>query len=75
MSHLRSITDFPARHTPRPRRFPALRLLIGAGLAVGLIAGAAAQTVMRINVSIGKDSHQGVAIDHFAKEVTERTKG
>ncbi|MEO8279874.1 MAG: TRAP transporter substrate-binding protein [Ideonella sp.] len=55
-------------------RAPA-RLLFAAGLFAGLIGVASAQTVMRINISIGKDSHQGVGIDLFAKEVNERTKG
>jgi len=39
------------------------------------MGSAAAQSVMRINMSIAKDSHQGVAIDQFAKEVNERTGG
>jgi tripartite ATP-independent transporter DctP family solute receptor len=76
MPHLLRSTPAPQLlRTPASPRRAAFRLLVGAGLAIGLIAGAAAQTVTRINVSIGKDSHQGVAIDHFAKEVTERTKG
>ncbi|MDP1534089.1 MAG: TRAP transporter substrate-binding protein DctP, partial [Rubrivivax sp.] len=39
------------------------------------MAGAHAQTVMRINISIGQNSHQGVGIDLFAKEVERRTNG
>jgi TRAP-type transport system periplasmic protein len=60
---------------PQARRFLPSKLIVGLGLLAGLIGVAGAQTVMRINVSIGKDSHQGVAIDLFAKQVTERTGG
>lgn len=53
--------------------------LILAG-AVGLVAiaaatGASAQTTMRISISVAQNSHQGVAIDTFAKEVDARTGG
>lgn len=34
-----------------------------------------AQTVMRISISSPQNSHQGVAIDTFAKEVEKRTNG
>jgi tripartite ATP-independent transporter DctP family solute receptor len=51
------------------------RLFLGLGLSVGLMAVAQAQTVMRINISIVKDSHQGAGIDTFAKEVNERSGG
>jgi len=44
-------------------------------LAAGFSSGAAAQTTMRISVSIPQNSHQGVAIDTFAKEVEKRTGG
>jgi len=44
-------------------------------LALGLVAGAAAQTVMKINISTSKNSHQGVGIDTFASEVEKRTNG
>lgn len=48
--------------------------------AVGLVAiaaatGASAQTTMRISISVAQNSHQGVAIDTFAKEVEARTGG
>ncbi|MBL0088865.1 MAG: TRAP transporter substrate-binding protein [Ideonella sp.] len=36
---------------------------------------AQAQTTMRISISIAQNSHQGVAIDTFAKEVDKRTNG
>lgn len=44
-------------------------------LAAGFSSMAAAQTTMRISVSIPQNSHQGVAIDTFAKEVDKRTGG
>jgi TRAP-type transport system periplasmic protein len=41
-----------------------------------LAAGAVqAQTTMRISISVAQNSHQGVAIDTFAKEVEKRTAG
>ena len=55
------------------------QLVLGLGLAsalsVGLVAGAAAQTTMKISISTSQNSHQGVAIDTFAKEVEKRTAG
>jgi tripartite ATP-independent transporter DctP family solute receptor len=57
----------------------ALRLnviaLAVAGLSAGFIQTASAETVMRISISIGQNSHQGVAIDTLAKEVEKRTNG
>jgi hypothetical protein len=50
-------------------------LLIGLRSVAGLLSTATAPTVMKINVSIAKDSHQGIGIDTFAKEVEARTKG
>jgi tripartite ATP-independent transporter DctP family solute receptor len=44
-------------------------------LAAGFSSMAAAQTTMRISVSIPQNSHQGVAIDTFAREVEKRTGG
>jgi TRAP-type transport system periplasmic protein len=44
--------------------------------AAGLLPLAAqAQTTMKISISIAQNSHQGVAIDTFAKEVEKRTAG
>lgn len=51
------------------------KLLIGLSLAVGFVAAATAQTTMKINISIAQNSHQGVAIDTFAREVEKRTGG
>jgi tripartite ATP-independent transporter DctP family solute receptor len=48
-----------------------------AALAAGLVmSGAAlAQTTMKISISVAQNSHQGVAIDTFAREVEKRTNG
>ncbi len=51
-----------------------LACCMAAGLA-GFGATAQAQTAMRINISVAKDSHQGVGIDTFAAEVDKRTNG
>ena len=51
------------------------QLLLAASLAVGFVANAAAQTTMRISISVAQNSHQGVAIDTFAREVEKRTSG
>ena len=51
------------------------KLFLGLSLAAGLVASAAAQTNMRISISVAQNSHQGVAIDTFAKEVEKRTGG
>lgn len=51
------------------------KLFLGLVLTVGLVATAAAQTSMKINISIAQNSHQGVAIDTFAKEVEKNTGG
>ncbi len=48
---------------------------LAVALALGFAASAAAQTTMRISISVGKDSHQGVGIDVFAAEVEKRTAG
>jgi TRAP-type transport system periplasmic protein len=44
-------------------------------LAFGLVASAAAQTTMKSSISIAQNSHQGIGIDVFAKEVEKRTQG
>jgi tripartite ATP-independent transporter DctP family solute receptor len=51
------------------------KLVIGLSLALGLAAGASAQTTMKISISIAQNSHQGIAIDTFSKEVEKRTAG
>jgi TRAP-type transport system periplasmic protein len=44
-------------------------------LALGLLASASAQTTMKSSISIAQNSHQGIGIDVFAKEVEKRTQG
>jgi len=55
------------------RRFTAVAL--ACGLSLGLAGVAGAQTTMKISISVAQNSHQGVAIDTFAKEVDKRTGG
>ena len=61
-------------------RIPRL-LIAPAAAAVALALGLApaapalAQTNMKINISVAQNSHQGVAIDTFAREVEKRTNG
>jgi TRAP-type transport system periplasmic protein len=51
------------------------KLLIGLSMALGVMASASAQTTMKISISIAQNSHQGIAIDTFGKEVEKRTGG
>jgi TRAP-type transport system periplasmic protein len=51
------------------------KLIVGLTLALGFVAAASAQTTMRISISVAQNSHQGIAIDTFAKEVEKRTAG
>jgi TRAP-type transport system periplasmic protein len=46
-----------------------------AAAMAALPLAASAQTTMRISISIGQNSHQGVGIDTFAREVEKRTAG
>ena len=52
-----------------------LALAATAGVTLGVAPAALAQTSMKINISIAQNSHQGVAIDTFAREVEKRTNG
>ncbi len=45
------------------------------GLLAALSSSAIAQQSMKISISIAQNSHQGVGIDTFAKEVEKRTNG
>jgi TRAP-type transport system periplasmic protein len=47
----------------------------GALLAFMPVAPAIAQTTLKMNISISQNSHYGVAIDAFAREVEARTSG
>ncbi len=54
------------------------KLVASMALGLGLVAVSAslhAQTTMKISISTAQNSHQGVAIDTFAKEVAARTGG
>jgi tripartite ATP-independent transporter DctP family solute receptor len=48
---------------------------IALALTLGFGAAAHAQTTMKISISVGQNSHQGVGIDVFAREVEKRTNG
>ena len=53
-----------------------IQLLVAAAVGAALASGAAfAQSSMKISISIGQNSHQGIGIDTFAKEVEKRTSG
>jgi tripartite ATP-independent transporter DctP family solute receptor len=51
------------------------KLFAGMVVSLGLICGAQAQTTMKISKSTAQNSHQGVGIDTFAREVEKRTGG
>ncbi len=51
------------------------KLLAALSLGLAFVGSAAAQTTMRISISTSQNSHQGVGIDTFAKEVEKRTGG
>ncbi|MDB5847445.1 MAG: C4-dicarboxylate transporter substrate-binding protein, partial [Rhodoferax sp.] len=51
------------------------KLLVGMSLALGFVGATLAQSSMKISISVAQNSHQGVAIDTFAKEVATRTAG
>jgi tripartite ATP-independent transporter DctP family solute receptor len=59
----------------RPARL--LQALAALAVAAALVAPASAiaQTTLRMNIAVAKDSHYGVAIDAFAREVETRTGG
>ena len=50
---------------------------LAAAALCGVVAGApaVAQTPLKMNISISQNSHYGVAIDTFAREVEKRTNG
>ena len=59
-------------------RFPRLFLALaaaGATLAIAPVAPALAQTQLKMNISVSQNSHYGVAVDTFAREVEKRTGG
>src|SRR5215471_7909079 len=52
-----------------------LRAALALTLALLAAAPAVAQTTMKINIALAQNSHYGVAIDTFAREVEKRTNG
>jgi TRAP-type transport system periplasmic protein len=52
-----------------------LFILAAFALGLGLASPASAQTTLRINIALAQNSHYGVAIDTFAREVERRTGG
>src|SRR5438552_11870945 len=44
-------------------------------MAIVAAEGAHAQTALKMNISVAQNSHYGVAIDAFAREVEKRTNG
>jgi len=61
-----------SRFCPLPRNVAMLGLVLALGVST---LTASAQTIMRINTNSVQNSHQGEAIDAFAKEVEQRTQG
>jgi tripartite ATP-independent transporter DctP family solute receptor len=51
------------------------KLFLAMSIAMSFAAGASAQTTMKISISTAQNSHQGVGIDTFAREVEKRTSG
>jgi hypothetical protein len=56
-------------------RIPASLCAFALVAVTALPLAAAAQTTMKINISVAQNSHYGVAIDTFAREVEARTNG
>jgi TRAP-type transport system periplasmic protein len=48
---------------------------VALALGFAVSSAALAQTTMKISISVAQNSHQGVGIDTFAKEVEKRTAG
>ena len=56
-------------------RLLTVAALCGVAIALLPVAPAAAQTTLKMNISISQNSHYGVAVDTFAREVERRTGG
>ena len=50
-------------------------LLVGLSLAAGFVGASTAQVTMRSSISIAENSHQGIGLVVFAREVEKRTNG
>ncbi|MBA3772124.1 MAG: TRAP transporter substrate-binding protein DctP [Ramlibacter sp.] len=51
------------------------KLALGLSISLAFAGASLAQTAMKISISVAQNSHQGVAIDTFAREVEKRTGG
>jgi TRAP-type transport system periplasmic protein len=49
--------------------------IVGLALSAGITGTAAAQVILRNSISLAPNSHIGVAVDAFAREVEKRTNG
>ena len=57
-------------------RITALAAVVAAAVFAAVTASpVAAQTPLKMNISVGQNSHYGVAIDTFAREIEKRTNG
>jgi len=61
--------------TLKTPRLLATASAMALAVAAWLPLNASAQTAMKISISIGQNSHQGIGIDVFGKEVEKRTGG
>src|SRR6185436_576215 len=68
-------SSHPHRTLETFMRIPASLCAFALVAATPLSLSAAAQTTMKINISVAQNSHYGVAIDTFAREVEARTNG
>ncbi|MEO8303369.1 MAG: TRAP transporter substrate-binding protein [Betaproteobacteria bacterium] len=59
----------------RVSRLPVMLAATFAAVLALPVAPASAQTTLKMNISISQNSHYGVAIDAFAREVEKRTSG
>src|SRR5438132_14309556 len=56
-------------------RLPTLALAAALAAGVAVSWQAIGQTTLKINIAVAQNSHYGVAIDTFAREVERRTNG
>jgi tripartite ATP-independent transporter DctP family solute receptor len=57
------------------RNIPLAALALAALTTAFVTEGVHAQTALKMNISVAQNSHYGVAIDTFAREVEKRTNG
>jgi TRAP-type transport system periplasmic protein len=68
-------TDFLETVMQKRSTLRILSTLATAAMLAAASLSAHAQTTMKISISVAQNSHQGVAIDTFAREVERRTNG